>query len=123
MDVRPVDLAVLVIGSLFMAIGVAAGAAAFSARPDVAFEPGDCLLVYTDGLTEAVRPKGDEFFGDAELARVLTHTPTSDNMIRRMLHAHQRWIGEDAPVADDVCVLMIERVKQALPNAIPAAGT
>jgi sigma-B regulation protein RsbU (phosphoserine phosphatase) len=88
------------------------------ATVDVAFAPGDCLLLYTDGLTEATRAKGDEFFGDAELARVLTCTPASAHLMRAVLHAHRRWIGEGAPVADDVCVVMIERVEEAVSGTI-----
>jgi len=88
------------------------------ATMDVAFEPGDRLLLYTDGITEAARVKGneDEFFGDAELARVLTSTPASDDLMAAVLHGYQRWIGEGAPVSDDVSVVVIERLEQAVPS-------
>jgi hypothetical protein len=32
-----------------------------------------------------------------------------------VLHGHRRWIGEGASVSDDVTVVVIERVEQALP--------
>ena len=88
--------------------------AAMYATIEVAFEPGDRLLLYTDGLTEAARATGDEFFGDAELARVLMSTATSGNLMQGVLSAHRRWIGEGAPLSDDVSVVVIERVEQAV---------
>ena len=87
------------------------------ATMDVAFEPGDRLLVYTDGLTEATRANGGEFFGDAELERVLISTPVSDDLMRAVLQAHRRWIGEGAPVSDDISLVVIERVEEAVPGS------
>jgi len=77
---------------------------------EVAFEPGDRLLIYTDGLTESTPPGGDEFFGDAELARVLTSMPASGDAMRALLDAHQRWIGDGTPVSDDISVVLVEHV-------------
>ncbi len=88
---------------------------ALYATIEVAFEPGDRLLLYTDGLTEAARATGEEFFGDAELARVLMFTAAFDNLMQAVLYAHRRWIGEGAPLSDDVSVVVIERVGQAVP--------
>jgi sigma-B regulation protein RsbU (phosphoserine phosphatase) len=81
---------------------------------DVAFERGDSLLLYTDGLTEATRAGGDEFFGDAELARVLTSTPASDDLMHAVLDAHRRWIGGGASLSDDISVVVVEQVDQTM---------
>ena len=51
--------------------------AATYADAEVPFHPGDRLLLFTDGLTEATRGDDDEFFGDAELTRVLAGVPES----------------------------------------------
>lgn len=75
---------------------------------EVVFDPGDRLLIYTDGLTEATRVDGDEFFGDAELGRVLSSTTGAEDMMRAVLDAHQRWIGEGTLVSDDISIVLIE---------------
>ena len=43
------------------------------AQATVALSPGDLLVIFTDGVTEAVDPR-DEEFGDARLERVLRET-------------------------------------------------
>jgi serine phosphatase RsbU (regulator of sigma subunit) len=78
---------------------------------EVAFEPGDRLLMYTDGLTEAPRASGGEFFGDAELARVVGSTPASADLTRAVLEAHRRWVGDDTPLSDDISIVVIENVE------------
>ena len=83
----------------------------------VPFEVGDRLLMYTDGVTEATRATGDEFFGDAELARVVSATPASVDLMRAVLEAHRRWIGEDMPLSDDVSIVVIESVEHQMKPA------
>jgi sigma-B regulation protein RsbU (phosphoserine phosphatase) len=82
---------------------------------EVMFAPGDRLLVYTDGLTEAARAGSDEFFGDSELARVVSSTQASEDLLRTVLDAHRRWIGEGTAVSDDISVVVIESVEQGVP--------
>ena len=82
---------------------------------EVPFRPGDRLLVYTDGLTEAAREGSDEFFGDAELRRVVSSTQASEDLLRTVLDAHRRWIGEGTAVSDDISVVVIESVEQGVP--------
>jgi sigma-B regulation protein RsbU (phosphoserine phosphatase) len=71
--------------------------------------PGDTLLVYTDGVTEARSPTG-EFFGEERLLRAaslpgISGKTISDNVERR-LYAH---IG-DAAQFDDITMMTIHRL-------------
>ncbi|WP_298405955.1 GAF domain-containing SpoIIE family protein phosphatase, partial [uncultured Chloroflexus sp.] len=69
---------------------------------DLAFEPGDVLLFYTDGITEAMNAER-ELFGDDRLAAVLraTHHQTPAEIVAAVLAAVNAFAG-DAPQADDM---------------------
>jgi serine phosphatase RsbU (regulator of sigma subunit) len=83
-------------------------------RPDVTvcqerLEPGDQVLLYTDGVTEARSPDGD-FFGEQRLADLLTRNlaaglPVPETMRRvvRALLEHQQ-----GQLSDDATLLLLE---------------
>jgi hypothetical protein len=72
-------------------------------------EPGDCVLFYTDGVTDARSPTG-EFFGEQRLADLIVRNlaaglPAPETM-RRVVHAllaHQR-----GRLDDDASLLLIQ---------------
>ena len=71
-------------------------------------EEGTKVMLYTDGLTEASRPDGEEFGAERVVAR-LNETPCAD--VRAMLECAftgmQAFIGsEDSD--DDLCLLGVE---------------
>jgi serine phosphatase RsbU (regulator of sigma subunit) len=77
--------------------------------PDVGveqLEPGDCVLLYTDGVTEARSPSGD-FFGDERLADLITRSladglPAPETMrraVRALLEHQQGRLSDDASLA------------------------
>jgi sigma-B regulation protein RsbU (phosphoserine phosphatase) len=71
--------------------------------------PGDTLLVYTDGVTEARSPSG-EFFGEERLLRAaclpgVSGQTISDN-VERGLYAHTG----DAAQFDDITMMTIHRL-------------
>jgi serine phosphatase RsbU (regulator of sigma subunit) len=77
---------------------------------EVPFRAGDRLLLFTDGLLEATRGDDGDFFGDAELARVVSGMPPSADLSERVLDAHRAWIGNGASLSDDVTLVVVERV-------------
>jgi phosphoserine phosphatase RsbU/P len=78
---------------------------------DVPFQDGDRLLLFTDGLLEATRGNSDEFFGDAELARVVGSLPPFADVSEAVLRAHRGWVGSSTPLSDDLTLVVVECVE------------
>jgi sigma-B regulation protein RsbU (phosphoserine phosphatase) len=81
---------------------------------EMPFRPGDRLVLFTDGLTDATSPSG-AWFGDHELPAFLeAHGPDGASVFATALTAHlARWSGregEDHPYQDDVTVIVIDGV-------------
>jgi phosphoserine phosphatase RsbU/P len=83
---------------------------------ETAFQPGDRLVLYTDGVTEA-RDGSGAWFGDRELrAYIAAHRGGSPGEFLDDLMAHlRRWSGGDSPFEDDLTVVAIDRA-----DGIPA---
>ena len=76
----------------------------------VKMEPGDTLVLYSDGVTEAVN-RADEDFGEkrlAELVASLQDRPARE--IVDAIHAAVARFTEGAPPADDITVVVARRV-------------
>ena len=74
---------------------------------EVALDPGDVLLLYTDGLTEA--RSGDQLFGEERIAQILRRDPGEDleTLCKSLLEAARDFASE--PLSDDVAILAIRR--------------
>ncbi|MGQ4515350.1 SpoIIE family protein phosphatase [Streptomyces sp. DW26H14] len=70
-----------------------------------AFEPGDLLVLYTDGVVEARSPDGD-FYPLAE--RIASFPPGSPDALVRRVH-HDLLAHTGGRQADDTALLIIER--------------
>jgi phosphoserine phosphatase RsbU/P len=73
------------------------------------FEPGDMLLAYTDGVTEARNAAG-EFFTEDRLLALLPEPVLSVGATLERIEAHVREFVAYAPFADDVTMLAIRRI-------------
>lgn len=71
--------------------------------------PGDLMVVYSDGVTEA-RNEKDEFFGDQRLISIISHSAgiSPDKVGDRILQAVDNFVG-DAPRSDDLSLVIIKR--------------
>jgi len=77
-------------------------------------DPGDVVVLFSDGVTEAVKPDLDEEFGETRLAEVIrknTSIPASD-LIDVINNAVSEWSG-GAPAADDVTLVIARRLVAA----------
>jgi len=73
----------------------------------VQLAPGDCIVVYTDGVTEARDPTG-EFFEDARLVSFLRDRGAEPvEQLVKDLHEHLLKFAAGAPQADDITALAL----------------
>jgi serine phosphatase RsbU (regulator of sigma subunit) len=75
--------------------------------------PGDVIVLYTDGITEAMDRSGD-LFGDGALARVVTsqHTLTAAGIRERVLREVKAFVG-DAEPHDDMTMVVLKLTDEA----------
>jgi sigma-B regulation protein RsbU (phosphoserine phosphatase) len=71
--------------------------------------PGDLLLFYTDGVTEAMNAQ-DQLFGEDRLRAVVAEhaTSTSEQVIQAVIGAVKAFAG-DTPQSDDVTLFVLKR--------------
>ena len=71
-------------------------------------EPGDCLYLYTDGVTEATNG-AQELFGEARLQAVLNEAPDLpvDRLLPKVKQSIDTFVGE-AEQFDDITMLGLE---------------
>lgn len=84
---------------------------------ELKLEPGDCLLMVTDGLTEA--RNGPEFFGYGGLIRAAREAQAAqlDKMGQAIIAEAKLFTG--ATMHDDVCLLLVRReAPRLLPGTI-----
>jgi serine phosphatase RsbU (regulator of sigma subunit) len=75
-----------------------------------AFQPGDVLVLFSDGVTEAADPRGQDF-GEkrlADLVASLRSRPAAE--IVEAIHHAVAAFTEGAPAADDITVVVARRV-------------
>jgi sigma-B regulation protein RsbU (phosphoserine phosphatase) len=88
-----------------VALGVLAGAE-YEDRP-IALKPGDVLVFYTDGVSEAESPSG-ELFGQRRIEQVVSaHTDLdARGIMETLIRAVRDWAGERGP-SDDLTLVVL----------------
>lgn len=76
---------------------------------DVHLQPGDCVLLYTDGVREAVDAQGEEFGVDRMSECFRMAAPLgAEAVLTRMLGELRQFTG-DGPQMDDITLVSIEK--------------
>lgn len=78
-------------------------------RQKVVLHPGDVLLMYTDGLPEAVDPEGRHAFGYDQIKTTLELGGTPQNVHDGILRGFDAHVGEE-PIRDDLTLVVIARL-------------
>jgi sigma-B regulation protein RsbU (phosphoserine phosphatase) len=90
-----------------MALGVLAGT-----RPEehaISLEPGDCLVLYTDGITEAFSPEGD-IYGEGHLrAAILAAGDSSAQGVLNAIDSSVDGFTSGEPLSDDRTLVIVRR--------------
>ena len=76
----------------------------------VPMNPGDSILIYTDGISEAMDDQ-DKVYGRKRLKTLMADTKEpAENLIHTVLHDVDEFTG-DCPQKDDICVVCVSREK------------
>jgi serine phosphatase RsbU (regulator of sigma subunit)/pSer/pThr/pTyr-binding forkhead associated (FHA) protein len=77
-------------------------------------EPGDTLVLYSDGVTEATAPASEDEYGEQRLASFLAERKSSpaDSLISSVLESVNEW-SRGAPPADDITLVVAKRTSMS----------
>ena len=82
--------------------------------------PGDVLVVYSDGVSEAVNPNGEEF-GPTRLYEVVARNlDASAGGIRDRIESALTKFCQGTPAADDITLVIVKRLAEAAEVAVAA---
>jgi serine phosphatase RsbU (regulator of sigma subunit)/anti-sigma regulatory factor (Ser/Thr protein kinase) len=76
---------------------------------EATLEPGDSVLLHSDGIAEAHDP-GREMFGFARLKETMAEAPAGQQLIDRVLHELEVFTGAGAEQEDDITMVSLRRV-------------
>jgi serine phosphatase RsbU (regulator of sigma subunit) len=76
----------------------------------IRLEEGDCLVIYSDGVTEAANPAADEFETDRLGEAVAAHRTESAHDIITAVNRAVAEFTAGAPQADDITLIAVRRV-------------
>ena len=71
-------------------------------------KPGDLIIAFSDGVTEALDPAGEEYTDDRLLACARAHVGESPQEVLDAVLADVKAFCADATQSDDVTVVMVK---------------
>jgi len=82
---------------------------------ETTLEPGETMILYTDGVTDAMNAANDRF-GDARLRQALATGPGAASTGEAIVKAVQRFVAE-RPQFDDITLVCLARQSDPAPKA------
>jgi len=73
------------------------------------FEPGDRLVLFTDGLVEVER-EDRQMLGEEGLLRLCAELPTDEDEAADLIVAQAQAFNDPAPFVDDVTLVILDRI-------------
>jgi phosphoserine phosphatase RsbU/P len=94
-----------------LALGVDSGKVFDRATRDFTFnmESGDCLLLYTDGVSEAVNPDGDEFGLERLTETFRAAAPGGATAVLDAFHHSVKEFSGSQPQHDDITLIVVQK--------------
>jgi len=85
-------------------------------RAQIEFNPGDVVVLYTDGVPDAQNITGD-FFKQESLVRIIQDHlgESAENLQQSILNAVYDFVG-DAPPFDDITLMILQRDEEETPG-------
>lgn len=104
-----------------IALGIADGLE--FAQQDIVLLPGDYLVIYTDGVTEAFNPQNEEFTQN-RLVPLFEQTPAIDvqNAVNQVIRAVDAF-ADSAPQSDDITCMVLQYAPISVTPTEPATAT
>ena len=89
---------------------------------ETVLQPGDSLLLHSDGVVEAHDPDG-RMFGFPRLREAVARHPGGEKLIRMVLSDLRSHTGPDAEQEDDITMMTLARSEEPMSATLPAAAT
>lgn len=89
---------------------------------EATLQPGDGVLLHSDGVVEAHDPERD-MFGFPRLKETMADAPAGQELIDRVLSDLEAWTGPDAEQEDDITMVTLQRSAGESHVSAPANGS
>lgn len=108
---RAADASVSRVNPPGMAVGIDSGEAfnRFTRDFSLDMHPDDCLVLYTDGVTEALDSMGEEFGIERMTQAIISGAPRGASAILEQLTADLKEFVGEAPQHDDITLIVIRK--------------
>lgn len=99
-----------------MPLGIAADTTFREGRTQL--QPGDALVVYSDGVTETNNPRGEEFGVERLYKTIQRNLERSAAGLRDRIEAELTKFAEGTPAADDITLVIVKRQAKAMAQSL-----